>query len=128
MKRVTGIGGIFFSAKDPAALRAWYKRHLGIDVQDWGGASFDWADADGNPVKGTTAWLIGKDDGKHFAPSRSTFMVNYRVDDLDALLEALREEGCEVLDETEDSDFGKFGWVMDPEGNKVELWQPPAGQ
>lgn len=128
MKRVTGIGGIFFSAKDPVALRAWYKRHLGIDVQDWGGASFDWADADGNPVKGTTAWLIGKDDGKHFAPSRSTFMVNYRVDDLDALLEALREEGCEVLDKTEDSDFGKFGWVMDPEGNKVELWQPPAGQ
>ena len=128
MKRVTGIGGIFFSAKDPVALRAWYKRHLGIDVQDWGGASFDWADADGNPVKGTTAWLIGKDDGKHFAPSRSSFMVNYRVDDLDALLEALRDEGCEVLDKTEDSDFGKFGWVMDPEGNKVELWQPPAGQ
>ena len=128
MKRVTGIGGVFFSAKDPVALRAWYKRHLGIDVQDWGGAAFDWADAEGNPIKGTTSWLIGPNDGKHFAPSRSTFMVNYRVDDLDALLQALRDEGCEVLEKADDSDFGKFGWVMDPEGNKVEHWQPPAGQ
>src|SRR5689334_18640487 len=69
MKRVTGIGGIFFSAKDPVALRAWYKKHLGIDVQEWGGAAFDWADEAGNPTKGTTAWSIGADDGKHFAPS-----------------------------------------------------------
>jgi predicted enzyme related to lactoylglutathione lyase len=128
MRRVTGIGGVFFSARDPKALREWYKEHLGIDVQDWGGAAFRWADAAGNPIKGTTAWLIGPADGKHFAPSKSTFMVNYRVDDLAALLSALREEGCNVLDKTEDSEYGKFGWVMDPEGNKVELWQPPAGQ
>ncbi len=131
MKRVTGIGGVFFSAKDPAALRAWYKKHLGIDVQSWGGASFDWADSSsgsGGAVCGTMAWLIGPDDGKHFAPSKSSFMVNYRVADLAALLQALREEGCNVLDKMEDSEFGKFGWVMDPEGNKVELWQPPAGQ
>src|SRR5207248_11474091 len=78
MKRVTGIGGIFFSAKDPVALRAWYKQHLGIDVQEWGGAAFEWTDAAGNPTKGTTAWLIDPADGKHFAPSKSTFMVNYR--------------------------------------------------
>ena len=128
MKRVTGIGGIFFSAKDPKALCAWYKTHLGIDVQDWGGTAFTWADADGNPTKGTTAWLIDAAGGNHFAPSKSTFMVNYRVEDLAGLLQALRDEGCDVLEKTDDSEYGKFGWVMDPEGNKVELWQPPAGQ
>jgi predicted enzyme related to lactoylglutathione lyase len=128
MKRVTGIGGIFFYAKDPAALGAWYKTHLGIDVQDWGGAAFEWADANGDPIKGTTAWYVESVDGGHFAPSKSSFMVNYRVDDLDALLEALRAEGCNVLEKTDDTDYGKFGWVIDPEGNKVELWQPLPGQ
>lgn len=126
MKRVTGIGGIFFKANDPAALGAWYKRHLGIDVQEWGGAAFTWADADGKPVAGTTAWSVG--DGSNFAPGNASFMVNYRVEDLAALLQALRDEGCQVLEETDDSEYGKFGWVIDPEGNKVELWQPPAGQ
>jgi predicted enzyme related to lactoylglutathione lyase len=128
MRRVTGIGGIFFEARDPVALRAWYKRHLGVDVQEWGGAAFVWADAAGNAMKGTTVWSIGPADGKHFAPSKSSFMINYRVDDLAALLKALREEGCQVLDKTDDSEYGKFGWVVDPEGNKVELWQPPPGQ
>jgi len=128
MRRVTGIGGIFFHAKDPATLRAWYKTHLGIDVEDWGGAAFIWADASGNPIKGTTVWSIGAADGDHFAPSKSAFMINYRVDDLAALLEALRAEGCNVLEKTDDTDYGKFGWVIDPEGNKVELWQPPPGQ
>lgn len=128
MKRVTGIGGIFFHAKDPGALRTWYKTHLGIDVQSWGGAAFTWEDAHGNPIKGTTAWSIGSADGDHFAPSKSPFMVNYRVDDLTALLQALRAEGCNVLEKTDDSEYGKFGWVIDPEGNKVELWQPPPGQ
>ena len=124
MRRVTGIGGIFFSAKDPAALRAWYKRHLGIDVQDWGGAPFSWNDADGNPTGGTTIWSVGTDD---FGPNHRPFMVNYRVADLHALLAALRGEGCEVLEKVDESDFGKFGWVIDPEGNKVELWEPPQG-
>jgi predicted enzyme related to lactoylglutathione lyase len=128
MKRVTGIGGIFFQAKDPAALRAWYKRHLGIDVQAWGGTAFSWADGDGNPMKGTTVWSIGAADSNHFAPSKSSFMINYRVEDLPTLLAALREEGCNVLDKSDDSEYGKFGWVIDPEGNKVELWQPPPGQ
>jgi predicted enzyme related to lactoylglutathione lyase len=128
MRRVTGIGGIFFSARDPDGLRAWYRRHLGIDVQDWGGAVFAWADAAGQPLKGTTVWSIGGGDGAVFAPSTAPFMINYRVDDLAALLQALRLEGCTVLDKTEESEYGKFGWVMDPEGNKVELWQPPAGQ
>ena len=128
MRRVTGIGGIFFTAKDPKALCAWYKKHLGIDVQDWGGAAFTWTDAAGNPAKGTTVWSIGAAHGNQFAPSKSDFMVNYRVEDLAALLQALREEGCEVLEKTDDSEYGKFGWVMDPEGNKLELWQPPAAQ
>ena len=128
MKRVTGIGGIFFHAQDPAALRAWYKTHLGVDVQDWGGAAFVWADENGNPTRGTTVWSIGAAGGDQFAPSRSPFMINYRVDDLAALLQALRDEGCHVLEKTDDSEYGKFGWVIDPEGNKVELWQPPPGQ
>ena len=128
MRRVIGIGGVFFQAKDPVALRAWYRQHLGIDVQDWGGAAFSWTDDAGNPIKGTTAWSIGAADGKPFAPSTSSFMVNYRVEDLASLLQALREEGCNVLDAMDDSEYGKFGWVMDPEGNKVELWQPPDGQ
>jgi predicted enzyme related to lactoylglutathione lyase len=127
MNRVTGIGGIFFKAKDPEALRAWYREHLGIDVQDWGGAAFTWADADGKPMPGTTVWSVSGTDGDHFAPSTAAFMINYRVADLAGLLRALREEGCNVLDKTDDSEYGKFGWVIDPEGNKVELWQPPAG-
>jgi predicted enzyme related to lactoylglutathione lyase len=128
MKRVTGIGGIFFKAKDPKALAAWYRKHLGIDVQDWGGAAFKWTDDAGAPVAGTTIWSVGSADGDHYAPSKASFMINYRVADLAALLETLRKEGCNVLDKTDDSEYGKFGWVMDPEGNKVELWQPPAGQ
>jgi predicted enzyme related to lactoylglutathione lyase len=128
MRRVTGIGGIFFNGKDPAALRAWYQKHLGIDVQEWGGAAFVWADADGNATKGTTIWSIGSAEGNHFAPSTAPFMINYRVDNLAAMLQALRDEGCNVLDKSDDSEYGKFGWVIDPEGNKVELWEPPAGQ
>ncbi len=124
--RVTGIGGIFLKAKDPATLRAWYKQHLGIDVQAWGGAKFRWVDGSGHPTAGSTAWFVG--DGKNFAPSTSSFMVNYRVSDLHALLAALRAEGCDVMEKTEESEYGKFGWVMDPEGNKVELWQPPEGK
>lgn len=126
MKRVTGIGGIFIKAKDPAALQAWYKKHLGIDVQPWGGTAFRWADDNGKPTAGTTAWSVS--DGAYFEPSKSSFMVNYRVADLHGLLDQLREEGCQVLDKVDESDFGKFGWVMDPEGNKIELWQPPAGK
>ena len=128
MQRVTGIGGIFFHAKDPVALRAWYQKHLGIDVQEWGGTAFTWTDAAGSPMKGTTVWSIGGSDGNSFAPSTASFMINYRVDDLGSLLKALRDEGCNVLEKTDDSEYGKFGWVIDPEGNKVELWQPKPGE
>lgn len=128
MKRVTGIGGIFFKAKNATALQAWYKQQLGVDVQPWGGAAFDWVDSDGKPTGGTTAWSVFDEGGDQFAPSNASFMVNYRVDDLHALVAALKSEGCNVLDKVDDSEYGKFAWVIDPEGNKVELWQPPVGQ
>jgi predicted enzyme related to lactoylglutathione lyase len=128
MKRVTGIGGIFFKAKDAPAMRAWYKRHLAIDVQEWGGTAFAWADSDGKPVGGMTVWSIAAQDSDQFAPSKAPFMVNYMVEDLHAVVEALKAEGCNVLDDISDSEYGKFAWVIDPEENKVELWQPPAGQ
>jgi predicted enzyme related to lactoylglutathione lyase len=126
MKRVTGIGGIFFKAKDPKALGAWYREHLGLDVSDWGGAIFPWG-GEGSEA-GMTIWSPFAQDTDKMAPSPASFMLNFRVDDLDALLAALRAEGCTVIDNDEPSEFGKFGWVMDPEGNKVELWEPPEAR
>ena len=128
MKRVTGIGGVFFKAKDTTALSDWYKTHLGIDVQSWGGAAFRWADDDGKPTGGTTAWQISSETSDYYAPSTSSFMINYRVADLHALIKALRDEGCNVMEKVDESEYGKFGWVIDPEGNKIELWEPPTGQ
>lgn len=128
MQRVTGIGGIFFKARDPQALAAWYSRHLGVPVEAWGGAVFRWA-GPGNPQgTGSTVWSPFRQDTDYFAPSSAPFMVNFRVPDVRALLALLRAEGCEVDEKVESSEFGTFGWVMDPEGNKVELWQPPQGQ
>ena len=126
MKRVTGIGGIFFKSKDPKALGAWYRDHLGLDVSDWGGAIFHW----GGPgsEQGMTVWNAFKSDTTYLEPGTASFMINYRVADLHALLAALRSEGCNVVDRTDESEQGKFGWVIDPEGNKVELWEPPAGE
>lgn len=126
--RVTGIGGIFFKAKDPQALAAWYREHLGIPVEDWGGATFPWRSAENPTGAGNTVWSPFKQDTTYFAPSRAPFMINYRVEDLDDFLAQLSREGCEVDTNIEDSEFGKFGWVVDPEGNKIELWQPPEGQ
>lgn len=128
MKRVTGIGGIFFKANDAPALQAWYKLHLGIDVQPWGGAALSWVDSDGKPTGGTTIWSVSPEESDQFAPSKAAFMINYRVEDLRALVTALKAEGCNVLEKMTDDEYGMFAWVIDPEGNKVELWQPPAGQ
>ena len=128
MKRVTGIGGIFIKAQDTERMRDWYNRHLGIDIQAWGGTAFRWNDPERvEPDGGVTVWSLFKADTTYFAPSSAPFMVNYRVDDLHALLAALRAEGCSVDDKVEESEYGKFGWVMDPEGNRIELWQPPVG-
>jgi predicted enzyme related to lactoylglutathione lyase len=127
MKRVVGIGGIFFKAQDPGALREWYRRHLGMDIQDWGGMTFPWHTPEKPNPDGTTAWTIFPASTSYFAPSSAPFMVNYRVEDLGAVLAALREEGCAVDEKMEDTEFGKFGWLMDPEGNRIELWEPPVG-
>jgi predicted enzyme related to lactoylglutathione lyase len=122
-QRVSGIGGIFFKAKDPQALRDWYRKHLGLDIQDWGGMAFEWKN-DHAPQDGMTVWTIFSSTSNYFAPP---FMVNYRVPDLMGLLEVLRAEGCNVDEKTDTSEFGKFGWVTDPEGNRLELWEPPSG-
>lgn len=126
MQRVTGLGGVFFKSTDPKALGEWYRRHLGMNVEEWGGVAFRWAD-DNTSGTGTTVWSPFKADTDYFAPSTASFMVNFRVADLHGLLAALRAEGCNVLEKVEESEHGKFGYVLDPEGNKLELWQPPAG-
>ena len=124
MKRVIGLGGIFFKAKDPQALYDWYRQHLGIEsAADGSGAM--WRDADHPKVPGVNVWAIFPQGTKYFDPSRSSFMINFRVENLDELLKALREEGVEVDAKVEEYDYGKFGWITDPEGNRVELWEPP---
>ena len=126
MKRVTGLGGIFIKAKDPKSLLEWYRKHLGIEAESWGGVAFQWKD-DPQAENGYTIWSVFPDETKYFAPGNKPFMINFRVADLTSLLAQLRDEGVEVDPKSgEDSDFGKFGWVMDPEGNRVELWEPPA--
>jgi len=127
MPRVTGIGGIFFKAGDADALRGWYQCHLGLDVQSWGGTVFRWTDPAEAGRDGATVWNIFPETSEYFAPSRAPFMINYRVQDLRRVLAELREEGCQVDDRVEESEFGKFGWVSDPEGNRLELWEPPPG-
>ena len=122
--KVTGIGGVFFKAKDPQALQAWYRDHLGIDVQVWGGAVFEHGRADRATTTAATAWRIAPLDDESFAPSSAPFMINYLVDDLTGLLVKLRADGCDVVGEFDEAEQGKFAWVIDPEGNKIELWQP----
>jgi predicted enzyme related to lactoylglutathione lyase len=128
MKRVTGIGGVFFKAKDPAKLTAWYRDHLDLKIEEWGGVVFPWASPENPSGAGTTVWNAFEDSTTYFAPSTARFMINYRVENLPALLAVLRQEGCEVDEKVDESEFGKFGWVMDPEGNRIELWQPPEGR
>ena len=131
MQRVTGIGGVFFKARDAEGLRAWYKRHLGLDIQEGGGLAFPPAPTlsanSKSPLASHTTWCIFPADSDYFGGVGSpTFMINYRVADLDRLLMVLKGEGCLVDEKTEVSEYGKFGWVTDPEGNRVELWQPPG--
>ena len=122
MARVIGIGGIFFKARDPKALGEWYAKHLGLPISSFGGAMY----AEDPQRPGCTLWTPFKEDTKYFAPSDKPFMINYRVDDLHALLAQLRSEGVQVDEKVDESEYGRFGWIMDPEGNRVELWQPPA--
>ena len=128
MERVIGVGGIFFKANEPEQLTEWYRKHLGLNVEDWGGVAFqEGAGAELTPRRQShLVWSPFDADTKYFAPSQKPFMINYRVHDLHAILDLLRAEGVEVEDKTEESEFGKFGWLMDPEGNRIELWEPPA--
>jgi len=124
MKRVIGLGGVFFKADDPAALSAWYARHLGFELDENGSVSFPLRGTDDALGRGFVVWSPFASDTRYFEPSRKPFMINLRVHDLDALLAQLRAEGVAVDDRTEEYEFGKFGWIMDPEGNRVELWEP----
>lgn len=124
MAKVTGIGGVFFkSTNDNKALSEWYQKHLGLELEPWGGAILKWPD-DKSDDGGLTVWNAAAKDTKWFAPSESNFMINYRVDDLDEMLAQLRDAGVEVVSGPESHENGKFAWIMDPDGNKVELWQP----
>ena len=120
-KRVTGLGGFFFKTPQPDRLKEWYKNHLGIPTDQYGW-SFWWKDKEGQD--GMTQWSPMNADTEYFAPSESSFMMNFRVENLDELLTALKEEGVTVLEKTEEYDYGKFGWILDPDGNKIELWEP----
>jgi predicted enzyme related to lactoylglutathione lyase len=124
MARITGIGGIFFKSQgDSAALAAWYQTHLGLPLEDFGGAVLRWPD-DKAEDKGLTVWCLAKRDSQWFSPSNASFMVNYRVDNLGEMLEQLKAAGVEVVQGPESHENGKFAWIMDPDGNKVELWEP----
>ena len=123
MKKVTGIGGIFFKCKDPEKMKEWYNNHLGIDAGKYG-ATFEWRQAADPTKKGTTAWNPFSEKTKYFDPSTREFMINYRVENLEALVEELKKEGVTITDAIESVDYGKFVHIMDPEGNKIELWEP----
>jgi predicted enzyme related to lactoylglutathione lyase len=126
MRRVIGIGGVFFKADDPEKLYRWYEEHLGLKREpDGQGVVFRWRGETGVDEEGMTVWAIFRRDASYFDPSRPSMVINYRVEDLDALLEALRAEGVEIDPKREDYEYGRFAWIMDPEGNKIELWEPP---
>jgi predicted enzyme related to lactoylglutathione lyase len=123
MKKVTGIGGIFFKCKDPKAVNEWYKIHLGFDTSPYG-TSFEWRQLDDSKKKGLTQWNPFAENTKYFDPSTKDFMINYRVEHLEALVVQLKDEGVTIVDNIVDSDYGKFVHILDIEGNKVELWEP----
>ena len=123
MKKVKGIGGIFFKCKDPKQMKEWYKTHLGLDTNDWG-ATFEWKEAPDSTKNGSTTWSPFAEATKYFEPSTKDFMINYIVTDLEALVEELKKEGVTIVDKIESYDYGKFVHILDLEGNKVELWEP----
>ncbi|MFK8011868.1 MAG: VOC family protein [Marinicellaceae bacterium] len=126
MAKVTGIGGVFIKSHNKSAeLVSWYKKNLGMEIESFGGSILNWSD-DKADDKGMTVWSVAEKDSQWFSPSDSTFMINYRVDNLVELIEQLNKNGVELVGELESHENGKFAWIMDPEGNKVELWQPMA--
>jgi predicted enzyme related to lactoylglutathione lyase len=125
--RVTGIGGVFFKAKDMKALNAWYAKHLGLPMEEWGGAILKWPEDKANDG-GLTVWNLGEQNGTWFDPSKSSFMINYRIDDMSGMVEQLTKAGIAILKGPEEHENGNFAWLLDPEGNKVELWEPRLWQ
>lgn len=128
---IHGLGGVFFKAQNPTSLATWYREHLGVPVEDpqkWTGAVLPWRDPREPGRMATTIWAAFKKETKYFDPSPAPFMLNFRVDDLDTTLARLRQEGVAVDDKVEEEENGRFGWAMDPEGNRIELWQPAPGQ
>ena len=120
-KRVTGLGGFFFKTKDPSKVKDWYNKHLGLNTDQYG-STFWWKDKEGNDC--STQWSPMKDDTTYFEPSASNFMMNFRVENLVELIPILKEEGVTVVGEIQEFEYGKFGWILDPDGNKIELWEP----
>jgi len=124
MAKVTGIGGVFFkSTNDAKALSAWYEKHLGIKLEEWGGAILQWEE-DTAEDKGMTVWNVAAKETEWFSPSTASFMINYRVDDMKGMIQQLKEGGVEIFQGPESHENGKFAWIIDPDGNKVELWEP----
>ena len=123
MKKVTGIGGIFFKCQDPEKAKEWYKAHLGFNIDPYG-AKFDWREEEDPSKKGYTLWMPFSSKTKYFEPSSQDFMINYRVENLEALVEELKKEAVTVLDKIETYEYGKFVHILDGEGNKIELWEP----
>lgn len=128
MDRVTGIGGVFFKARDSQGLSTWYRKRLGLPADDDGTVVFTWRHHDRPDRIGSTVWAPFPRDTDYFGQGQASFMINYRVANLDRVLEELRAEGVEVDERIEDTRYGRFGWITDPEGNRVELWEPPAGR
>ena len=122
MKRVIGLGGIFFKCKDVEKLKTWYGKHLGLEIGDWG-VNFEWRQAEDPSKKGVTVWSPFKDTTKYFEPSPKEFMINYRVANLEWVVQQLKNEGVTILDEIQSFDYGKFVHILDPEDNKIELWE-----
>jgi len=124
MAKITGIGGVFFKAKtDDKALREWYKTHLGLELSEWGGGALRWPD-DTAEDGGVTAWMLAGPTSKWFSPSESSFMINYRIDNMDEMIKQLEADGVPIHQGPEYHENGAFLWVIDPDGNKVELWEP----
>ena len=123
MKRVTGVGGIFFKSEDPEKIKQWYEKHLGLQTDQWG-TNFEWRQAEDSTKKGFTQWSPFSESTSYFEPSQKDFMINYRVQDLEWLVDQLEKEGVKILDEIETHEYGKFVHILDPEGNKIELWEP----
>jgi predicted enzyme related to lactoylglutathione lyase len=126
MARVTGIGGVFLKAQKPDLLAAWYQEHLGMTPSPWSGVEFEWREKDAPETLGKTVWSLFPVSTEHFGPGPQQAMINYRVDDLNGLIRILEEKGVEIDLRQEDDEYGRFAWIIDPEGNRVELWEPPA--